>query len=257
MKDEVICVYDSGQKEVTKVKNSDFGICIRKIKKNSVKSRRIIQEIDIQKSLNSRYYPKVFFSDYSNNTIIVYEEFIEGNVLSKIIDEDNYFKNNEEKCLSFLKSLLLGLNIIWDKDIVHRDLKPANIIVRDNGEPVILDLGLAKILTNTANSTSVWLTHGYAAPEQILGSRIFHKRTDFFSLGTIIYEMYFGVRLFADDRETVYKKPDYNYNNMKPSPQFVKILNGMLEKEMAHRYRKTSNIIEDINIALKECEVNE
>lgn len=257
MRDEVICKYQSGPKEVAKVNNSEYGICIRKIKKDSIQPKRIIQEIEIQKNLNSPYYPKIYFSNYSGNDIKVYEEFIEGRVLTQIIKDDNYFKNNEINCLIFLKSIINGLNVIWDKDIVHRDLKPDNIIVRENGEPVILDLGLAKVLTNTTNSTSVWLTHGYAAPEQILGTRVYHKRTDFFSLGTIIYEMFFGVRLFANDKETVFKTPNYNYNNYSPSIQFKKILKGMLEKEMAHRYRKSSDIIEDINIALKESEVNE
>lgn len=254
-KDIIIDIYPSGQKEVAKVKNPKYGICIRKIKKDAVTPKRIIRELEIQDKLDCEYYPHLFYSDTSNNQIIIYEEFIEGETLSKIFENNSKYKANEIECLKLLKQLIIGLNYIWDKDIVHRDLKPQNIIIRDNGMPVILDLGIAKILDGTNNSTTIWYTPGYAPPEQFLGNLNINKRTDFFSLGVIIYELFYGRRLFLNNDEVLNKIPNYNINGFNVSNEFIKILKMLIEKQMYKRYRKQEHILKDIEGILERNKV--
>jgi serine/threonine protein kinase len=85
--------------------------------------------------------------------------------------------------------------------VVHRDLKPSNVMIDRNGQPRLLDFGVAKLLDEQDQTQSrAPMTFAYAAPEQIKGQAI-STATDVYALGVMLYELLTGERPHKIDGE--------------------------------------------------------
>jgi serine/threonine-protein kinase len=88
-----------------------------------------------------------------------------------------------------------ALKMAHEQGVVHRDLKPANVLLRGGTHVIVVDFGLAKILTGDAAATTVLTaqnmvcgTPEYMAPEQARGDEI-DERCDIYAAGVILYQL--------------------------------------------------------------------
>ena len=113
-------------------------------------------------------------------------EYVEG----RPIDVFTAGFSARQKITLFLK-VCSAVSYLHRNLIVHRDLKPSNILVTADGEPKLLDFGIAKILDLATDATLTsmrMMTPDYASPEQVMGGRI-STATDIYSLGALLYQL--------------------------------------------------------------------
>ncbi len=122
-------------------------------------------------------------------------EHIEG----KPIDEYSQNLPVREK-VALIATVCEAIASAHQKLVVHRDLKPGNILVDGNGNPHVLDFGIAKLMDGSDSTATVErrLTPDYASPEQMVGSPV-TTATDIYSLGAVLYKLLTGE---APSRET-------------------------------------------------------
>lgn len=116
-------------------------------------------------------------------------EYIEG----RTIDAYTAALGTRQTLNLFLK-VCAAVSYLHRNLVVHRDLKPANILVTEEGEPKLLDFGIAKFLDLTSDpsaTTTPLLTPDYASPEQVAGGPI-TTATDMYSLGAVLYRLLTG-----------------------------------------------------------------
>ena len=123
-------------------------------------------------------------------------DYVDGVPITRYVEERA--SEVRERLNLFLK-VSAAVEAAHRKSIIHRDLKPNNILVNREGEPKLLDFGIAKVIggeTNPLETTSFKqqrLTPSSASPEQIKGEPV-TVFSDVYQLGVVLYEILTGVR---------------------------------------------------------------
>jgi predicted Ser/Thr protein kinase len=144
------------------------------------------------------------------NIVAVYDVG-KGYIVSELVDGQSLRGANLglRKTIEVAVQIASGLAAAHDAGIVHRDLKPDNVVLTRDGRPKILDFGLAKVqgtlpvdaddtITQQTEPGTVLGTPGYMSPEQVRG-RVTDHRSDIFSFGVILYELFAGRRAFTGE----------------------------------------------------------
>jgi len=163
-------------------------------------------------------------------------DYLPGGTLKKYLGKPMPYREAARLLLPIARALTFA----HAKGVVHRDVKPANVLLSEDGQPMLSDFGVAKIMDSdqtqglTATGAAIG-TPEYMAPEQAMGKQIDY-RVDIYSLGIIFYELITGRRPFTADTpmEVVVKQ---STQPLPPPSKYVKDLpeevEGVLFKALA------------------------
>ncbi len=174
-------------------------------------------------------------------------------------------RSSIERILALMEQSARALHMAHETGVVHRDVKPGNIMVTPEGQPVLLDFGLAHDLehgtTALTLSGGVLGTPAYMAPEQLSPSRgPIDRRADVYALGVTLYECLTLRRPFeAPTRELLYRlilteQPSRPGRLNASIPRDLEVvLETAMEKDVAHRYQTALDFAEDLRrVRLRE-----
>ncbi len=242
--------------------NEDVGSDVEKLS-------RFIQEAKTASALNHPNILTVFEIGDFNGTPYIATEFIDGETLRERLAKDPL---DLDSAMGLTLQITAALAASHDAGVIHRDLKPENIMIRNDGLVKVLDFGLAKLAPVSAESVQTTVpqlitrsgtivgTVAYMSPEQAKGKKL-DMRSDIFSLGILLFEMFAGQRPFAGESHlelvsSILKDDPPTLLAIAPDlpRQLGRIVDKTLRKDRNHRYQHVRDLhidIEDLREEIK------
>jgi len=157
---------------------------------------RFEREVELTARLDHPNIASLFDSGLHHGMNYYAMELIDGIPLNQYIKSRHLSKN---QILALMQKICQAVLYAHLRAVIHRDLKPSNILVSEDGQPHVLDFGLAKALLDEDEALTISIegqiagTPAYMSPEQAAGHQNeTDTRTDVFSLGVILYELLVG-----------------------------------------------------------------
>jgi serine/threonine-protein kinase len=154
---------------------------------------RFHREVRVARQVSHKNVCRVYDIGEFDDRLFLSMEFIKGEELSSLMRRIGRLP--QDKALQLARQICAGLAAAHDIGFLHRDLKPANIMIDADGNARILDFGLGGLTDEFGEEEIRAGTPAYMSPEQIEGDEQ-SIRSDIYSLGLVLYELFTGKRAF-------------------------------------------------------------
>lgn len=134
------------------------------------------------------HLPQVYDVIETADGYTVLEEYIDGLTVADAMVERRYTYREAKRVL---RCVCHALSVLHEGGFVHRDVKPENVLVRSDGQAVLIDLNISRQVAVAEKDTKIMGTVGYAPPEQ-LGLTQSDARTDIYAAGVLLNVMLTG-----------------------------------------------------------------
>ncbi|MEO1288176.1 MAG: protein kinase, partial [Chloroflexota bacterium] len=188
-------------------------------------------------------------------------EYVDGADLRWVLRE--YIHDDElmdyDTMFKIMSQVSSALDYAHQNGVIHRDIKPSNIMISRDDTAILTDFGLALDVQEGTGGEIFGSPH-YIAPEQAISSAQSEPRTDFYSLGVILFEILTGSIPFQAQSALQVAMahisdplPDPLTINPNLHPAFLPVLNKMLEKNPADRYENGASFIKALQSAVRQA----
>ncbi len=224
---------------------------------NPILVRRFQSEARASAQLTHKNIVGVYDAGQADGYLYIALEYIDG------IDLQEWLRKREtipiKRSIGIIKQMAEALKHAHSKKLVHRDIKPANIMIAKDGTAKLADLGLARSVDETLDTTitRVGTTVGtvdYMSPEQAAHSKHADIRSDIYSLGCTWYHMLTGSPPFPEGDMTNKLRahaenpiPDPREANNRVTDSIVAIMHRMMAKKKQDRYQNPQELLDELN----------
>ena len=191
------------------------------------------REIDIAKKMSElENSVKLYYNFEEEKDYVLIFELCDTN-LSQILEEKKRFSSSE--LLSIMKDLNNAFKYMYNNSLLHRNIKPENVLIKyvDSSKtkfiPKIYGYGFSRELENGKAGTEVG-TPRYMAPEVMIGENEYDNKSDLYSIGVMMYYLYFGSYPFGIPKGRSIKKIQEIYDKPKKENCEDKVLDDLLNK---------------------------
>ncbi len=210
--------------------------------------KNFLREAKAAAQLNHANIVTVYDAGESEHGFYMAMELVEGTTLKEILRQRGAV--SAQAVVYIMRQMASALSYAHGKKVVHRDIKTANTMWTAERQVKIMDFGLAKLMEEVRNATTMISgTPFYMSPEQTLGRDVDH-RTDIYSLGVTIFELATGELPFQKGNV-----PYHHVHTAPPDPRQIKadIPDGLaavilrcLQKAPAERFESAKELLEEL-----------
>jgi adenylate cyclase len=232
----------------------------RDVARDPVRLERFLREAKMVAGLNHPHIVTLHSVEESGGIHFLVMELVDGQPLDVSLQAAEVIPI--KKVIEIGIAVADALAAAHEKGIIHRDLKPANVMITRDGRAKVLDFGIAKTAPHDLSATEtssaltgegmVMGTIPYMSPEQVRGGRV-DRRSDIFSLGTMLYQLATGALPFHGDYDHAI---GYAIVNTSPRPiaelrsdvpaALVAIIDKCLAKDPAQRHSSAAVIRDEL-----------
>ena len=222
------------------------------LEENPQALKNFLREAKAAAKLNHPNIVTVYDAGEQAGRYFIAMEYVDGTTLKEIVRRRGVIPPSG--IFHVTAQLCEALEYAHAKSVVHRDIKTANVMWTRDKKVKIMDFGLARVMEEVRNHTTVVSgTPYYMSPEQTLGKNINH-RTDLYSLGVTIFEMATGTVPFTEGNipyHHVHTEPP-DIRELQPSlPEaLANLVRRCLHKDPDSRYQSAREILIDVKAAL-------
>jgi tetratricopeptide (TPR) repeat protein len=222
------------------------------LKENPQALKNFLREAKSAAQLNHPNIVTVYDAGEQDGRYYIAMEYVDGNTLKEIVRRRGAIAPGG--VLHVLVQMCEALAYAHDKKIVHRDVKTANTMWTRDRKAKIMDFGLAKVIEEVRNHTTlVSGTPYYMSPEQTLGRNVDY-RTDIYSLGVTVFELATGRLPFTEGNIPYHHvhtpPPDPREIHPEVPPLLAGIIARCLRKDPGERYQSAREILAEVRAAV-------
>jgi serine/threonine protein kinase len=219
---------------------------------------RLLLEARAMAALSHPKIVAVYDAGMHDGLAYIVMEYVRGKTMRDLESGALTYK----QALSYLIDVLEALDYAHGQGVVHRDVKPSNIMTVADGEHVkLMDFGLARRstdVTQTTHTGAIVGTIAYLAPERFL-SKPADVRSDLYSVGVVMYEIFTGSVPFRNDRDDIVATMFSHVHDL-PTPareinrnipeHLERVIMHAIEKDPGRRYQNARSYITDLRALL-------